>query len=139
MPLSRCMARIAAIEAALRARGPGPMTQTPGAELPSSRQGGRTMSFDPERFVDGLHDYLGKALRPLHDRITVLEAEVERAKAAPFQYTGVYEPGRMYQMNQLATFNGSLWIALRTTQQKPADGDGWQLCVRAGRDGKDGR
>ena len=52
-------------------------------------------------------------------------------------YRGVYTPGE-YTAGDAATHGGSVWIARRETQEKPGDGDDWQLAVKRGRDGKDG-
>jgi hypothetical protein len=53
---------------------------------------------------------------------------------------GVYKAGDTYEPGDAATWGGSLWIAQRSTTDKPDGPDsGWRLAVKKGRDGKDAR
>lgn len=76
-------------------------------------------------------------LEPLMNEARDLRRRVAELEATPLDFTGPYETGREYRKNQLCVDGGSLWIALRTTTQRPGDGDGWCLCAKRGRDGKD--
>jgi integrin beta 3 len=56
-----------------------------------------------------------------------------------FEYHGVWTP-KQYEKGDGVTWAGSLWIAKTTTSMKPGDGsDGWQLAVKRGADGKNGK
>jgi hypothetical protein len=79
------------------------------------------------------------AVRGLVAHVDALEQRVAAAEQSPLKYLGTYEAGRLYSQNHLVTDRGSLWIALRSTQQRPGDGDGWQLCAKKGADGRDAR
>ncbi|MDH3461465.1 MAG: hypothetical protein OEM00_10950 [Burkholderiaceae bacterium] len=95
------------------------------------------MTVDVEKFVDGLHSYLGKALTPIGARLAAVEQRLASVEKAPLAYCGVHESGRRYDKNAIVTHSGGMWCALRETQQKPGDGgDAWQLCVKPGRDAK---
>jgi len=58
----------------------------------------------------------------------------------PFlRYVGVYQDGKAYTAGDVVTWAGSTWTAAEATTTKPGDGSkSWQLCVKRGRDGKDG-
>ena len=57
------------------------------------------------------------------------------------EYFGVYEPGQNYRKNALVTYEGCLWIAKSNTGSAPGNpgGSQWKMCVKRGRDGKDGK
>jgi integrin beta 3 len=59
----------------------------------------------------------------------------------PFMiYRGTYEAGRTYQRGDASTWGGSIWVAKTDTGDKPGEGaTGWQLAVKAGRDGREGK
>jgi hypothetical protein len=59
----------------------------------------------------------------------------------PFlRYVGVYQDGKSYATGDVVTWAGSTWTAAEATTTKPGDGSkSWQLCVKRGRDGSDGR
>jgi hypothetical protein len=69
-------------------------------------------------------------------------ARLDKLEARPeLKYCGVWVAGKTYQENMLVTHSGSLWIAKKSTAAYPGGGaepDSWQLCVKRGRDGKDG-
>jgi hypothetical protein len=55
-------------------------------------------------------------------------------------YRGVYQSGKQYEKGDIVTFGGSWFIAARDTteKEKPEASAAWVLCVKRGRDGKDG-
>jgi hypothetical protein len=78
------------------------------------------------------------AARKSDDRIAALEARVEKLEAQ--KYLGVYRLGRLYSEGSKVTHDGSLFIALKSTGEVPGNGSAdWQLAVKRGRDGKDGK
>ena len=52
-------------------------------------------------------------------------------------YREVFRQGEQYAVNDMVTFAGSMWIAMRDTDSKPGTDDSWRLIVKKGRDGKD--
>lgn len=55
-------------------------------------------------------------------------------------YQGVYQDGKQYERGDVATWAGSLWHCNAETLTKPGEGSrDWQLVVKRGRDGKDGK
>lgn len=92
-------------------------------------------------FVIGYGNFIGKRTLDLHnglaDRIDQLERRLAEVEGEPLAYKGTHEPGRLYERNSVVTHAGSMWVALRRTQQRPGDGgDAWQLAVKAGRDAR---
>lgn len=72
---------------------------------------------------------------------TLRFAEGERVKEftfkAPFMlYRGVYQPGAEYERGDTITWDGSCWVALKDTSNKPGPGEDWQLAVKRGRNGR---
>lgn len=60
----------------------------------------------------------------------------EQPLLLPFD-RGVYRPGVTYRKASLVTAQGSLWMALEDTSDRPGDSKAWRLAVKRGRDGKD--
>lgn len=54
-------------------------------------------------------------------------------------YRGVFADGQTYMKGDTVTWAGSLWHCSAETADKPGAGDGWQLAVKKGRDGRDAR
>lgn len=53
-------------------------------------------------------------------------------------YRGIYKNGEKYQRGDWVTFGGSVFTATRATDSKPETDDSWKLCLKRGRDGKQG-
>lgn len=51
---------------------------------------------------------------------------------------GIFKAGENYEQGDVATWDGSMWIAQKATQDKPGTSDAWRLSVKRGRDGRDG-
>ena len=66
-------------------------------------------------------------------RIAQLEKILEQRR-----WVGVWAAG-LYHEGNLVTHDGSMWHCNRGTDSKPGESDAWTLCVKRGRDGKDGR
>lgn len=138
--------RVAALDARAPVPGPaGPMgpAGTPGKD-------GR----------DGVHGTNGSDGTPGADGVgfddLAVEFDGQRTIALKFQrglqvrtfplvlpflrYLGVYQQGKAYEPGDCVTWAGQLWHCHETTIAPPGDGSKlWQLCVRKGRDGKDGK
>ncbi len=96
------------------------------------------MDFDQKRFVDGLHDYLGKAITPIARDLKALRAEVADLKATlatletrGLQYRGTYQRADEYRTGDAVTHAGALWIALQATRESPGKNGAWQLAAKA--------
>jgi hypothetical protein len=79
-----------------------------------------------------LRDAINAAVMPLRDRIAELEAR------PALKYCGVWSEG-VYQEGHFVSHGGSLWACKRATLGKPGQSDDWQLAVKRGADGRDGR
>lgn len=84
-----------------------------------------------ERGADGLVS-AEEVERIVEARVAVLQT---RTLADAFR--GVYRSGERYERGALAVWDGSLWLALADTLDKPGDGAaGWQLVTKRGRDAR---
>lgn len=166
--VSRAVAPVLADNAALRERiaaleaRPNPETVKgePGAgiaDLVIDRGGGLVATFTDGRMKE-LGCVIGKdgrdgmgpddlSMELLEDgrtvRMAFTKGETEFAFNIPFPVVldrGVFAEGKDYEEGDAVTWGGSLWIAQRSTSQKPDSADsGWRLAVKRGRDGKDAR
>jgi hypothetical protein len=73
-------------------------------------------------------------LRPLKQEIAALRAQVAELEARPaLKYLGVFrDDGRKYSEGSAVTHDGSLWIALKATTERPNGSADWQLAVKSG-------
>ena len=55
------------------------------------------------------------------------------------EYKGAYREGAAYEKNDMITYGGSTWIAMKDTSGKPEKSPDWKLCAKRGRDGKPGK
>ena len=63
-----------------------------------------------------------------------------RDGAPGLKYAGLWLEGHGYAPGDVVTHGGSAWVCEAETTAKPgAAGDGWQLMVKRGRDGRDVR
>jgi hypothetical protein len=94
-----------------------------------------------KEIADVFREHVAAVTGPLRDRIERLELRTVQAEkqAAEFRYRGVWQPGEQYRRNNFITHDGSVWVCLRDTEGKPGQCLDWQLAVRRGRDGKDGK
>jgi len=94
-----------------------------------------------KELCDVIREHVAAATKPLRARIEELELRIVQAEkqAAEFRYRGVWRDGECYRKNNFCTHDGSVWICLRDTEGKPCQSLEWQLAVRKGRDGKDGK
>jgi hypothetical protein len=75
-----------------------------------------------------------KEIKELEDKV----AELETRKIP--QYRGVWQEDQHYNEADLVTYGGSMWYCKRTVTGRPSTNhDAWQLCVKSGRDGRDGK
>jgi len=65
-------------------------------------------------------------------------ATVQRLTFPAAIYRGIYQAGTIYDEGDMATWDGSVWNAVKSTPDKPGASDAWRLSVKRGRDGRDG-
>lgn len=101
-------------------------------------------------------DSFAKELGALRERVAVVEVTAmqpgppgEPGAAgkdgadgkAGLTYCGVHVEGKSYDVGDVVTWAGSMWHAQEATTAKPGEFAGakaWCLCVKKGRDGRDG-
>jgi hypothetical protein len=65
------------------------------------------------------------------------EDRIERSFNIPsIQYKDIWKEG-FYEINDVVTYDGSMWICRKPTKNKPGQyTKDWRLCVKRGRNGK---
>lgn len=122
------------------------LTALEGAPVPRDGRDGRdAKGLDGKDGIDGKDglgfddlsvDYDGE--RKLVVRFTQGEQVKEFPAYLPIVIDrGVFRESDVYERGDGVTWAGSFWIAQETTREKPAEGKGWRLAVKRGRDGKD--
>ncbi len=79
-----------------------------------------------------------EVLKSRDQRIATLEQRLALVEqnAKGFRYRGVWKAGEMYQPNDFATRDGSLWHCGMATDTQPGKSEDWVLCVKRGRDAR---
>ena len=78
--------------------------------------------------------HAGNKRRLLEERVKALEAK------PTMRYYGVWKGDVAYEVGDVVTHDGSAWVARSAnTSTKPSTTGDWQLAVKRGHDGKDGR
>jgi hypothetical protein len=94
-----------------------------------------------KQLKDTITDACGVTLHLACKEINKLKTRIKELEARPaLDYTGLHEPGRSYRKGQAVSHGGSVWIAMHDMPNAPGTpNSGWQLAVKRGRDGKDGK
>lgn len=95
--------------------------------------------IDLERRLDALEGYVpadGEAFSEIAkcmERLDQMEAQLSEGT---LRYRGYWREGMKCNRNEAVTENGSLWIAIRSTDEKPGHNPGsdWCLAARKGKD-----
>jgi hypothetical protein len=137
-PLTKQLAglseRVAVIEVKAPTPGPAGVAGTNGLDGKDGKDGADGLGFDDmDVEYDGDRTVLFKFVRGSQTKSWPL--------VFPFQkYQGVYQQGKAYDMGDTVTWASQLWHCNESTVLAPGDGvKAWQLCVRKGRDGRDGK
>ncbi|KXF78545.1 hypothetical protein ATN84_01765 [Paramesorhizobium deserti] len=79
-------------------------------------------------------DKLGDAVKGYVDRSFA-------ATSGALKYMGVHQKAMAYKQGSVVTDGGSAWCAVKDVPEgeRPGASDGWQLMVKAGRDGRDAK
>jgi hypothetical protein len=89
-----------------------------------------------------IRDTIEQAVTKLCEaRIAPLEREIIELKSKGVRFMGVHQRAVSYRLGSLVTFDGALFAAVRDVAEGevPKSSDGWQLCVKPGRDGREAR
>jgi hypothetical protein len=70
-------------------------------------------------------------------RIEELEKRVTNAESKGLEYVGIWQPDSHYNRGDVVSYKGCMWVCKQATKRWPGESRDWQMCVRAGRDGKD--
>ena len=95
--------------------------------------------------ADAIEHHVIRARAPLQAEIISLRKEIgslreELGKRSTLKYEGVWNSEKVYNVGDFVTENGSLWHCWdANVGVRPGSSDKWQLAVKRGRDGKDGR
>jgi hypothetical protein len=86
--------------------------------------------------IDDMGSVIDEAI---HRAVEPLQRELAELKSRGVEYKGVYQRALAYKQGSLVTFDGAMFAAIRSVREgeTPKQSDGWQLAVKAGRDGKD--
>ena len=95
-----------------------------------------------------IRQHVAAVTKPLRDKIAELEtsnqrlaAQVAALQATGIRYVGAYQRAQTYKRGDVSTLDGSMWCAVSAVgpNEQPGRSQVWQLCCRAGRDGKDAK
>ncbi len=78
-------------------------------------------------------------IKRLKPRLEALEKEVAdlRVKSLADAFRGTWMPGTVFARGSLAVHDGSLWLAMVDSSEKPGASGDWKMVTKRGRDGKD--
>lgn len=93
-----------------------------------------------EAFTKGIDAQAFDVLEEICTRLDRVEASMATLAETQFTYRGYWRTGMHVKRNEAVTEEGSLWIALNDTLERPnSTSQDWSLAARKGRDGKDAR
>lgn len=109
-------------------RKEAPRKLAPAGMTPSERE----LLFSVSKFAKQLEEETAGAILDLLELVKRLESKVEERG---FHYRGYYRSGMTAKKGEAFTNDGSLWIAMRDTEDPPRNGSAdWNLLARKGRD-----
>jgi hypothetical protein len=76
--------------------------------------------------AEAIHERVQRAILPLIARIAELEQ-----RASP-KWAGTYASGKTYNEANITTHSGGLWLAQRSTSDRPGASSDWILIVKRG-------
>jgi hypothetical protein len=75
----------------------------------------------------------------MRDALAPLQKRIEELENRPFKFVGVWTQGMELVPGNVCSYAGSMWHCNEPTTSKPGTGPEFSLCVKRGRDGKDGK
>jgi len=93
------------------------------------------------KVLSDYHDTVEKRLIESTRKIHALErtvAALERAheKTLADSFRGTWQPGTFYTRGGLSVWDGSLWLCMADTGEKPGSSDSWRMVTKRGKDAK---
>lgn len=90
--------------------------------------------------VDGAHKITTQVLGE-REFALITEKSSGKVTKTPFTvpmmiYRSIFKAGNKYQKGDAVTWGGSLWHCDEPNENKPGEGEGWQLVAKRGRDGR---
>ena len=94
------------------------------------------MALSVNDIAEVIADAITAATAPLKERLAVVEGrlavqETKSAAGGP-RWQGIYHEGRVYEEGSLLTHNGSLWLAKRTSDERPGTSRDYTLICKQG-------
>jgi len=90
------------------------------------------------QILDCIAASVAKQLKRINElEQTVAELKAAQTKSLADAFRGAWMPGSVFVRGSLAVHDGSLWLALADSDQKPGASADWKLICKRGRDGKD--
>lgn len=85
---------------------------------------------------------VAKVFLPLRQRLDALEKAAAELKSAQSKtladaFRGAWMAGTDFKRGDLVVADGSLWLSMVDTREKPGAGSDWKMITKRGRDGKD--
>lgn len=136
---SKVSERLIALEAREVRDGRDGVPGVPGRDGNNGKDGEHgSNGADGLGFDDLTMDYDGE--RGLTLRFTQGESVKEFPLTLPIPLDrGQFKSDADYVRGDTTTYGGSLWIAQKSTGDRPGTSDAWRLAVKCGRDGKSGK
>lgn len=87
-------------------------------------------ALDIEDLAQAIASAIDEAISPLERRLNAIESR----KAEPaLKWAGVFEFARRYEVGDITTSNGGLWLAVDSSAgEKPGRSSSWRLIVKSG-------
>lgn len=79
---------------------------------------------------------IAEKFKAMASRIEQLEREAAELRERGIRFCGVHQRALSYRTGDVVTHGGSMWAAVRATDEEPGQSKDWQLCVKHGRDAR---
>lgn len=90
--------------------------------------------------VDEIHKAAAADAKALNQTVETFAKALEEIQENGFRYRGYWRQGTHATRGEAYTENGGLWYCVRATTDRPRnESPDWNMCARAGRDGRDAR
>ncbi len=90
--------------------------------------------------VDEVHKAAAADAEALNQTVETFAKALAEIQENGFRYRGFWRQGMHATRGEAYTENGGLWYCLRATTDRPRnESPDWNMCARAGRDGRDAR
>ena len=115
-------------------------------EIAGLKEAQRKPAFDGKKLgsalVEAVKGYIDRSLDDVHKRLDLVDAlqkRVAELEGGGIRYVGTWQRAQSYRKGDVVTYDGGMFIALAATAETPGKSGDWQLAVKAGRPGRDGK